>query len=70
MPDRMDISFRRLLFLFGNVFLILFYIIFVNFKVLDIVLERFGHILIVKGKDPNILEKVVYILFYFYFHFF
>jgi hypothetical protein len=38
--------------------------------VLDIILENVGHILVVKGKDPIILEKVLYILFYFYFRFF
>jgi hypothetical protein len=62
MPDRMDLLVRRLLFLFENTFSILFYIIFANFKVLDIILERVVyHILIVKGKYPNILEKVLYI---------
>jgi hypothetical protein len=35
--------------------------------VLDIILERVVHIFIVKRKDPNILEKVLYIYFYFYF---
>jgi hypothetical protein len=38
--------------------------------VLDIVLEEVGHILFVKGKDPNFLEEVSYILFYFLFRFF
>jgi hypothetical protein len=37
--------------------------------VLDIILEGVIHILIVKGKYPNILEKVLY-KFYFYFQFF
>jgi membrane-associated PAP2 superfamily phosphatase len=40
-------------------FSILFYIIFANFKVLDILLERFFHVLIVKGNHPNILEEVL-----------
>jgi hypothetical protein len=57
-------------FYLKNVFSILFYIIFANFKMLDIILETVGHVLSVKGKYPNILEKVLYILFYFYFHFF
>jgi hypothetical protein len=57
-------------FLIENIFLILFYIIFANFKVLDIILEIVIHILFVKRKHPNILEKVLYILFYFHFHFF
>jgi hypothetical protein len=35
--------------------------------VLDIILEVVIHILIVKGKYPNFLEKVFYIYFYFYF---
>jgi hypothetical protein len=61
MPDKMDSSIRRLLFLFENIFSILFYIIIANFKVLHIVLESFIHVLIVKGKNPNILEKVLYI---------
>jgi hypothetical protein len=69
MPDRMDLSLRRLLFLFENIFSILFYIIFANFKVLDFVLEVVFHVLIFKEKYPNILEKVSYILFYFYFYF-
>jgi hypothetical protein len=38
--------------------------------VLDIILERILHILIVKGKYPDFLEKVFYFYFYFYFHFF
>jgi hypothetical protein len=38
--------------------------------VLDIILERVVQLLFVKGKDPNLLEKVFYIYFYFYFHFF
>jgi hypothetical protein len=43
-------EFRRLiLFLFSDVFSILFYIIFGNFKVLHIVLEIFGHSLFAKG---------------------
>jgi hypothetical protein len=33
-------------------------------------LESIIHILNVKGKDPNVLEKVLYILFCFHFHFF
>jgi hypothetical protein len=40
---------------------------YLNFKVLDIILEGVGHVLIVKGKYPNILEKVLYIYFYFIF---
>jgi quinol-cytochrome oxidoreductase complex cytochrome b subunit len=62
MPDKIDSSFRRwTFFLFENIFSILFYIIFANFKVLDIVLERVVHNLVVKGKYPIILEKVSYI---------
>jgi hypothetical protein len=61
MPDKMDLYVRRLLFLFENIFLILFYIIFANFKVLDIILERVIHIFIVRGNYQNILEKVLYI---------
>jgi hypothetical protein len=38
--------------------------------VLDIILEKVVHVLNVKGENPNILEKVLYIEFYFYFHFF
>jgi hypothetical protein len=34
------------------------------------VLEVVGQGLFVKGKDPNILEEVSYIQFYFLFHFF
>jgi hypothetical protein len=34
---------------------------FANFKVLDIILERVVLILIVKGENPNILEKVLHI---------
>jgi hypothetical protein len=49
---------------------ILFYIIFGTFKVLDIILDFFIHILFVKWKNPNISEKAPYIYFYFYFHFF
>jgi hypothetical protein len=51
---------------------ILFYIIFANFKVLHIILERvFFHCFdLSRGKYPNVLEKVLYILFYIYFHFF
>jgi hypothetical protein len=39
----------------------LFYIISANFKVLDIILEIFIHILIIKEKYPDYLEKVLYI---------
>jgi hypothetical protein len=60
MPDRM--YFRRLLlFLFEDIFSILFYIIFSNFKVLDIILQVIVHILLVKANGPNILEKVSYL---------
>jgi hypothetical protein len=38
--------------------------------VLGIFLERIIHFLMFKEKYPIILEKVLYILFYFYFHFF
>jgi hypothetical protein len=62
MPDTMDIFFRRLiLFLFENIFSTLFYIIFPNFKVLDIILERVGHIFVVRGKDRKDLDEVSYI---------
>jgi hypothetical protein len=62
MSDRMDLSFRRLiLVLFGYIFSLLFYIIFPNFKVLDIILEAVCHILNVKGKYPDVLEEVSYI---------
>jgi hypothetical protein len=62
MPERMDSLFRRLiLFLFEYIFSILFYIIFLNFKVLDMFLEVMGHGFFVKGKYPNILEEVSYI---------
>jgi hypothetical protein len=47
---------------------ILFYFIFLIFKVLDMVLEVTNHTLIVKGNYPEIL--VWYIYFYFLFHFF
>jgi hypothetical protein len=71
MPDRIDLSFRRLiLFLFEDIFSILFYIIFPNFKVLDIILEIVGYTFIVNRKDPIVLEKVFHIKFYFLFHFF
>jgi hypothetical protein len=70
MPDRIYSCFRRLiLFLFKKIFSILFYIIFANFEELDIFLESLRHILFVKGKYPNFLEKVLCILFYFYFRF-
>jgi hypothetical protein len=59
-----------LIFLFENISSILFYIIFANFNVLDIILERVIHTLIVKEKIPSDLEKVFYIYFYFYFYFF
>jgi hypothetical protein len=61
MPDKMDLLVRRLLFLFENILSILFYIIFGNFEVLDIILERVFHVLNVKGENPNILKKVLYI---------
>jgi hypothetical protein len=61
MPERMYLSLRRLLFLFENIFSILFYIIMANFKVLDMTLERFVYVLVVNGKCPNFLEKVLYI---------
>jgi hypothetical protein len=70
MPDRMDWWLRRLLILFENIFSILFYVIFANFKVLGIFLGRVFHVLIVKGDYPIFLEKVFYNLFYFHFHFF
>jgi hypothetical protein len=38
--------------------------------VLDILLEIVVHFLIVKKNNPIILEKVLYIYFYFYLHFF
>jgi hypothetical protein len=56
-----DINLNIVKFLFENIFSILFYIIFANFKVLDIFLERAVHILFLKGKDPMFLEKVFYI---------
>jgi hypothetical protein len=60
MPNKMDSSLRRLiLFLFENIFSILFYIIFVNFKVLEVILERVFHIFIVKGKYPIFFYKTV-----------
>jgi hypothetical protein len=56
MPDEMDLSFRRLLlFLFEDIFSVLFYIIFANFKVLDIILEMICHILNVRGNHPDFL---------------
>jgi hypothetical protein len=36
-------------------------IIYANFKVLDIILERVFHVLIVKGENPRNSEKVLYI---------
>jgi hypothetical protein len=61
MPEKMDSSLRRLLFLFENIFLILFRLIFAIFKVLDIILERVFHVLFVKKMNPEDLEKVSYI---------
>jgi hypothetical protein len=57
----MDWWLRRLLFLFEDISSILSYIIFANFKVLDIILERVIRILNVKEKYPNLLKKVFYI---------
>jgi hypothetical protein len=36
--------------------------IFLNFKVLDIILEEVGHTLVVDRKDPIFLEEVSHIL--------
>jgi hypothetical protein len=62
MPDKKNLSLRRLvLFLFEDIFSILFYVIFPNFKVLDIILQIISQGLLVKGKYPNVLEEVSYI---------
>jgi hypothetical protein len=58
------------MFLFENIFWILFYIIFANFKVLDIILEVIIHLFFVKKGDLRIEEQACYIYFYFLFHFF
>jgi hypothetical protein len=68
MPDRMDWWLRRLiLFLFKDIFFILFYILFSYFKVLDIILKLFGHGSLVKENYLNYLEEVLYIQFYLFF---
>jgi hypothetical protein len=62
MYDKMDLSFKGLiLFLFEDIFSILFYIIFANFKVLDIILDFILQCFIVKKKFPKILKEVYYI---------
>jgi hypothetical protein len=43
-----------MLSLFEDIFSILFYIIFPNFKVLDIILEKACHILRVKKNGPDL----------------
>jgi hypothetical protein len=58
MPDKTDLSFRRLiLFLFKDIFSILFY----YFKVLDIILGRVCHCLLVMENGPENLEEVSYV---------
>jgi hypothetical protein len=58
MPDGMDFLFRRLiLFLFEDIFSILFYTMFPNFKVLDMILDGVGHNLPVRAKVQDILEE-------------
>jgi hypothetical protein len=69
MPGTMDFLDMRLkLFLFNDIFSVLFFMLIPDFKVRDILLTIIIHILNVKKKFPNILEKVVYnfLLIFFY----
>jgi hypothetical protein len=65
--DRCLTEWINLLFLFENIFSILFYIIFANFKVLDTILESFFHILIVKGRFRKGSLYLILFLFSFLF---
>jgi hypothetical protein len=61
MPDRIDFFIRRLkLFLFNDIFSVLFYVSIPDFKVRDMVLTVMNHILDVKEKVLKILEKVFF----------
>jgi hypothetical protein len=61
MPERMDFFIRRLrLFLFNDVFSVLFCMLIPDFKVGDIVLAVIIHIFHVKESIPKTLEKVFF----------
>jgi hypothetical protein len=59
MPERLDTLFRRLrLFLFNDIFSVLFCVLIPDFKVRHILLRVLIHVLDVKENNPNILEEV------------
>jgi hypothetical protein len=69
MPERMDFLVRRLrLFLFNDIFSVLFCMLIPDFKVRDIILTVIILILDVEESIPNILEKVFFnfLLIFFY----